>query len=147
MASQAEGPPRSSAVLVISMAAAADPNIVDLAYRLQNLYDAGLGDYVKERRDWATARSAACALQRVARARVDLSMAKYIRLDLIAERLVSVARGDWCDDAEGKDTWFCAAEQAINAILAISPAPERVSILDILLGHQAGLFGTDAQMR
>ncbi|KAL7544562.1 hypothetical protein ACHAWF_007939 [Thalassiosira exigua] len=140
----AEGPPRSSAVLVISMAAAADPKIVDSAYRLQNLYDAGLGDYVEERRDWATARSAACALQRVARARVDPSSAKYVILDLIAERLVSVARGDWCDDADGGDTdaWFCAAEQAINAIFTISPAPERVSI-DILLGHQAGLFGTD----
>ena len=143
IASQAEGQIRASAMLVISMAASADPKIVDSAYRLQNLYDAGLGDYTEEHRDWASARSAACALQRVARAKVDPSSAKYIMLDLITERLVAVARGDWCidDDEEDTDTWFCAAEQAINAIFAISPAPEKVS-MEILLGHQAGIFGS-----
>ena len=88
-----------------------------------------------------TARSASCALQRVARAKVDPSSAKYIILDLINERLVAVARGDWCDDTE-EDTnaWFCAAEQAINAIFTISPAPEKVS-MEILLGHQQCIFG------
>ena len=141
MASQAEGQLRASAMLVISMAAGADPKIVDSAYRLQNLYDAGLGDYTEEHRDWETARSAACALQRVARAKVDPSSAKYIILDLITERLVAVARGDWCIDADEADTnaWFCAAEQAINAVFVISPAPEKAS-MEILLGHQAGIF-------
>ena len=130
-------------MLVISMAASADPKIVDSAYRLQNLYDAGLGDYTEEHRDWKTARSAACALQRVARAKVDPSSAKYIILDLITERLVAVARGDWCQDESEADTneWFCAAEQAINAIFTISPSPEKVAI-EILLGHQAGIFGS-----
>lgn len=143
MASQAEGKLRASAMLVISMAASADPKIVDSAYRLQNLYDAGLGDYTEEHRDWKTARSAACALQRVARAKVDPSSAKYIILDLITERLVAVARGDWCQDESEADTneWFCAAEQAINAIFTISPSPEKVAI-EILLGHQAGIFGS-----
>lgn len=143
MASQAEGQLRASAMLVISMAASADPKIVDSAYRLQNLYDAGLGDYTEEHRDWKTARSAACALQRVARAKVDPSSAKYIILDLITERLVAVARGDWCDDSNEEDTnsWFCAAEQAINAIFTISPAPEKVA-MEILLGHQNGIFGS-----
>lgn len=143
MASQAEGQLRASAMLVISMAASADPKIVDSAYRLQNLYDAGLGDYTEEHRDWASARSAACALQRVARAKVDPSSAKYIMLDLITERLVAVARGDWCIDGDEEDTnsWFCAAEQTINAIFAISPAPEKVS-MEILLGHQAAIFGS-----
>lgn len=142
MASQAEGELRASAMLVISMAASADPKIVDSAYRLQNLYDAGLGDYTEEHRDWKTARSAACALQRVARAKVDPSSAKYIILDLITERLVAVARGDWCDDDNEKDTrsWFCAAEQSINAIFTISPAPEKVA-MEILLAHQTGIFG------
>lgn len=62
-------------------------------------------------------------------------------MDLINERLVAVARGDWCDDTE-EDTnaWFCAAEQAINAIFTISPAPEKVS-MEILLGHQQCIFG------
>mmetsp|Transcript_7744 Transcript_7744/g.13486 ORF Transcript_7744/g.13486 Transcript_7744/m.13486 type:complete len:1395 (-) Transcript_7744:164-4348(-) len=146
MASQAEGQLRASAMLVISMAAGADPKIVDSAYRLQNLYDAGLGDYTEEHSDWKTARSAACALQRVARAKVDPSSAKYIILDLITERLVAVARGDWCDDTNEEDTnsWFCAAEQAINAIFTISPAPEKVS-MEILLGHQAGIFGSQEE--
>ena len=69
-------------------------------------------------------------------------------LDLITERLVAVARGDWCDDDNEEDTnsWFCAAEQAINAILAISPAPEKVS-MEILLGHQAGIFGSSEEPR
>ncbi|KAL7544117.1 hypothetical protein ACHAXR_013559 [Thalassiosira sp. AJA248-18] len=146
MASQAEGQLRASAMLVLSMAAGADPKIVDSAYRLQNLYDAGLGDYTEEHRDWKTARSAACALQRVARAKVDPSSAKYIILDLITERLVSVARGDWCDDENEEDTnaWFCAAEQAINAIFTISPSPEKVS-MEILLGHQTGIFGSSEE--
>ncbi len=142
IASQARGELRASAVLVISMAASADPNIVDSAYRLQNLYDAGLGDHIEENRDWKTARSAACALQRVARAKIDPSSAKYIILDLISERLVSIARGDWCDDANVDDTnaWFCAAEQSINAIFTICPSPEKVS-MEILLGHQQVIFG------
>lgn len=142
-ASQAEGDLRASAMMVISMAASADPRIVDSAYRLQNLFDAGLGDYTEDHRDWKTARSAACALQRVARAKVDQTSARYLILDLITERLVAVARGDWCMDGNEHDTnsWFCAAEQAINAIFAISPSPEKVS-MEILLGHQAAIFGT-----
>ncbi|KAK1744873.1 condensin complex subunit 1 [Skeletonema marinoi] len=120
IASQARGELRASAVLVISMAASADPNIVDSAYRLQNLYDAGLGDHIEENHDWKTARSAACALQRVARAKVDPSSAN--------ERLVAIARGDWCDDDNVDDTnaWFCAAEQSINAIFTICPSPEKL---------------------
>ena len=142
IASQGRGELRASAVLVISMAASADPNIVDSTYRLHNLYDAGLGDHIEENRDWKTARSAACALQRVARAKVDPSSAKYIILDLISERLVAIARGDWCDDANVDDTsaWFCAAEQSINAIFTICPAPEKVS-MEVLLGHQHIIFG------
>ena len=143
IASQAKGELRASAVLVISMAASADPNIVDSAYRLQNLYDAGLGDHIEENHDWKTARSAACALQRVARAKIDPSSAKYIILDLISERLIAIARGDWCDDDNVEDTnaWFCAAEQSINAIFTICPSPEKVS-MEILLGHQQVIFGS-----
>lgn len=143
MASQAEGQLRASSMLVISMAASADAKIVDSAYRLQNLYDAGLGDYTEEHRDWNTARSAANALQRVGRAKVDPSSARYIILDLITERLVSVARGDWCEDGNQEDTnaWFSAAEQAINAIFTISPAPEKVAF-EILMGHQTAIFGS-----
>ena len=143
MASQAEGQLRASSMLVISMAASADAKIVDSAYRLQNLYDAGLGDYTEEHRDWNTARSAANALQRVSRAKVDPSSARYIILDLITERLMAVARGDWCEEGNKEDTnaWFCAAEQAINAIFTISPAPEKVAF-EILVGHHTAIFGS-----
>jgi condensin complex subunit 1 len=143
IASQAEGQLRASSMLVISMAASADAKIVDSAYRLQNLYDAGLGDYAEEHRDWNTVRSAANALQRVGRAKVDPSSARYIILDLITERLVAVARGDWCEEGDQADTnaWFSAAEQAINAIFTISPAPEQVAS-EILIGHQTAIFGT-----
>jgi condensin complex subunit 1 len=143
MASQAEGQLRANSMLVISMAASADTKIVDSAYRLQNLYDAGLGDYTEEHRDWNTACSAANALQRVGRAKVDPSSARYIILDLITERLVAIARGDWCEERNQDDTnaWFCAAEQAINAIFTISPAPEKVAF-EILMGHHTGIFGS-----
>ena len=104
MASQAEGELCASAMLVISMAASADPKIVDSAYRLQNLYDAGLGNYTEEHRAWKTAQSVACAFQIVARAKVEPSSAKYI-MDLITERLVAFVCGDfWCTDDKEEDT-------------------------------------------
>ena len=70
-----------------------------------------------------------------------LLLGKYIILDLIAESLVAIARGDRCGDTKERDTnsWFCVAEQAI---FAISPKPEKVS-MEILLDHQSGIFGTD----
>ena len=41
----------------------------------------------------------ALQLQRVVRAKIDPSLAKYIILDLIAECLVVGAHRDWCNDA------------------------------------------------
>jgi condensin complex subunit 1 len=81
------------------------------------------------RSDWATAKSAAYALQRVSRGKPDPSSAKFLVLEQIVERLISIIQGHWCDDDKEQDTrhWFCAAEEAINAVFAICPAPEQVS--------------------
>ncbi|KAL7548584.1 hypothetical protein ACHAWF_011862 [Thalassiosira exigua] len=140
VASQAEGPPRSSAVLLISMAAAAEIPILSTrptASRTSTTLASG-----------TTSKS--CGIGPLF-GRLRAPFSASLALALTPSRpssLVSLARGDWCDDTDGEDTdvWFCTVEQAINAIFAISLTPERVSI-DILLGHQAGLFGSDVQMR
>lgn len=145
VASKASGSARAAALLILSMAGSADRSIVDSASRLRLVYEAGLGDYTEEHRDWKTARAAACALQRVGRAQVDPSSARYIVLEQIMERLCMVARGDWCTDSSTKDTlaWFSAAEQAIVALFVISPEPE-VACAEIIQGMAAATFGNDA---
>ena len=73
IAAKAHGKPRSVAMMILSMGASSDPSIVDSASRLRHLLVAGLGDYTEENRDWATAKSAAYALQRVSRVKCDPS--------------------------------------------------------------------------
>ena len=136
-AATATGPvsTKSSALHVLAMAAHADRGIVDSKARLKTILDVALGDATEENRDWELAHSAALALQRIERAQVDPSCAKYLVLELIIDRLCAVARGDWCIDTTERDTlkWFSAAEQAIAAIFVISPEPE-VSCADIIRG-------------
>lgn len=142
IAAKAPGKPRSVAMMILSMGATADAGIVDSASRLRHLLQAGLGEYTEEHRDWATAKSAAYALQRVSRVKPDLSSAKFLVLEQIVERLSIVIQGDWCDDENEDDTraWFGAAEESINAIFAICPAPEQVAKL-IIIGMQVTTFG------
>ena len=144
VASKASGDARAAALLILSMGGSADRGIVDSASRLRLLLDAGLGDYTEERRDWKTARAAACALQRVDRAKVDPSSAKYIVLEQIIERLCMIARGDWCFDGNTNDTlaWFSAAEQAIVALFVIAPEPE-AACAEIIQGMASTTFGDD----
>ncbi len=144
VASKASGNARAAAMLILSMAGSADRSIVDSASRLRLLFEAGLGDYTEEHRDWKVARAAACALQRVGRAQVDASSAKYIVLEQIIERLCMVARGDWCLDNSTKDTltWFSAAEQALVALFVISPEPE-IACAEIIQGMATSTFGDD----
>jgi condensin complex subunit 1 len=146
IASKASGEARAAAMLILSMGASADRGIVDSPSRLKLLLEAGLGDYAEEHRDWKTARSAACALQRVERAQVDPSSAKYLVLEQIIERLCAVARGDWCIDSNTKDTmsWFSAAEQAITALFVISPEPE-IACAEIIQGMAATTFGDNVE--
>ncbi len=141
IAAKAPGKPRSVAMMILSMGATADAGIVDSASRLRHLLQAGLGDYTEEHRDWATAKSAAYALQRVSRVKPDITSAKFLVLEQIVERLSSVIQGEWCDDDDENDTraWFGAAEEAINAIFAICPAPEQVAKL-IIVGMQGSTF-------
>lgn len=142
IAAKAPGQARSAAMLILSMGASSDPSIVDSASRLRHLMAAGLGEYTERHRDWSTARSAACALQRVARMKQDINSAKYIVLQQILERLCCIVQGDWCNDTDLSDTqsWFAAAEQAINAIFVISSFPERIC-RDIIKNLQTTTFG------
>lgn len=145
VASKASGTARAAALSILSMAGSADRSIVDSASRLRLLLEAGLGDYTEEQRDWKTARAAACALQRVGRAHVDPSSARYLVLEQIIERLCMVARGDWCIDNNTKDTlaWFSAAEQVIMALFVISPEPE-IACAEIIQGMAASTFCDDS---
>jgi condensin complex subunit 1 len=142
IAAKAPEKPRSAAMMLLSMGASTDPGIVDSPSRLRHLLEAGFGDFTEQRRDWDTARSAACALQRISRVKPDPSSSKFIVLEQIVERLCSIIQGDWCDDLNIEDTkaWFGAAEQAINAIFVVCPAPEQVSRI-IILAMEGPLFG------
>jgi condensin complex subunit 1 len=122
------------------MGAAADSSIVDSKSRLKLLLDAGLGAYSQRRRDWRLAGAAAMCLQRAERAKVDPADAKYLVQERILQQLQAVARGDWCNDTQ-HDTllWFPAADDAIKAIFALSPEPERAS-RDVLLQMHRSTF-------
>jgi len=140
--SKSSGEARSAAMMVLSMGASADATIVDTAARLRLLLEKGIGDSVEEEHDWSTIRSAARALQRIARPDSDPLSARSIVLEQIIERLGAVARGDWCVDENESDTllWFSAAEQAIDAIFVVSCEPEKDSA-EILRGLEASTFG------
>mmetsp|Transcript_22565 Transcript_22565/g.27674 ORF Transcript_22565/g.27674 Transcript_22565/m.27674 type:complete len:1342 (+) Transcript_22565:71-4096(+) len=142
IAAKAPGKPRSAAMMLLSMGASSDPGIVDSASRLHHLLEAGFGDYTEDCRDWATARSAAYALQRITRVKQDPSSAKFIVLEQIVERLCAIVQGDWCDDNNVEDTqaWFGAAEQAIDAIFVVCPAPEQVTRV-IIQAMEGSTFG------
>ena len=142
VAAKAKGDARAAAMLVLSMGASADQSIVDSASRLRLLLEAGLGEYTEEHRDWRTARSASCALQRLAHIPEDPNCAKYIVLEQIAERLCTVIRGDWCVDEKKSDTldWFSAAEQAIAALFVICPEPE-IECADVIKSMAIATFG------
>ena len=118
---------RAAAIQLLSMGASADRGILDSKSRLKLLLDAALGDLTEERNDCRLAGAAAVALQRISRAKVDPTDAKYLVLERIMEQLSTVAQGDWCVDEKKSDTlqWFSASEQAIKALFVISPEPEK----------------------
>jgi condensin complex subunit 1 len=144
IASKGSADARAAALQLLSMGAGADGTIIDSKSRLKLLLDSGLGDYTQERKDWRIAGAAACALQRIERAKVDPSDAKYLVLERIMEELAVVARGDWCDDSKTADTlhWFSAAEEAIKALFVICPEPE-VDCTNIIVGMYNGVMGDD----
>jgi condensin complex subunit 1 len=125
--SSGSGDSRATALQVLSMAANADRGIVDSKSRLKIILDAALGDYTEENRHWRLAHAASLALQRVERAQMDPSCAKFLVQELVIERLCAITCGDWCVDTVERDTlqWFAAAEQAICALFVMSPEPEK----------------------
>ncbi|CAJ1944395.1 unnamed protein product [Cylindrotheca closterium] len=142
-AAAANGKSCASAIQIIGMAANTDSSIVDSKSRLKTLLDVALGDETEERRDFGVVRAAAIALQRIERAQVDPTCAKYLVLERIMEQLCAVARGDWCVDLNEKDTmeWFSASEEAISALFIISPSPE-ICCADIIRGMHAQTLGS-----
>jgi len=149
IASEAPRETRAAALMVLSMGATADPTIVDSAARLRLLLEVGLGDEVEANRDWTTIRSAASALQRIPRAKNDPSSARYLVLEHITERLCAVAQGNWCNDEVTEDTqsWFSAAEHAIDAIFAICPWPEKAAaeVIQVMAATTFGVGMDDSQ--
>jgi condensin complex subunit 1 len=132
---------RAAALHLLAMAASADRSLIDSKSRLKLLLDAGLGEYTRQRKDWKLAKAAAVVLQRVERATVDPSDAKYLVLELIMDELCEIARGEWCDDAKTQDTltWFSTAEETIKALFVISPEPE-TKCREIIVGMSAVTF-------
>jgi condensin complex subunit 1 len=141
--SSGSGDARATALHVLSMTANADKGIIDSKSRLKIILDSALGEFTEEKRHWRLAHSASLALQRVERAQVDPSCAKYLVLELIIEQLCAVARGDWCIDTVERDTlqWFAAAEQAVGALFVISPEPEK-SCAEIIRGMHEQTIGS-----
>lgn len=139
-----DGSTRASALHILAMAANADRGIIDSKSRLKTILDTALGDYTEENRDWRIAYSGALALQRVERARVDPTCAKYLVLERIIEQLCAIGRGDWCVDNIERDTleWFATSEQVIAALFIISPEPE-ISCAAIIRGMHAQTLGSD----
>lgn len=139
IASKGSGDARAAALQLLSMGAGADRSIVDSKSRLKLLLDAGLGDYMQDRRDWRLAGAAATALQRIGRPKVDPTDAKYLVLERIMEELCAVARGDLCNDDNKDDTlkWFSAAQEAIKALFTICPEPEKACSEIIVAMHRA----------
>jgi condensin complex subunit 1 len=145
IASKGSGEARAAALQLLSMGAGADRTIVDSKSRIKLLLEAGLGDYTQDRNDWRLAGAAAIVLQRIDRAKVDPSDAKFLVLERVIEELSTVARGDWCRDDTPVDTlqWFSAAEQTIKALFVICPEPEK-ACSDIILGmHETTFRGAD----
>ena len=56
---------RATALLILSMGAAADSDLINSSSRLRLLYEAGFEDYVEENRDWETISAAALLLQKI----------------------------------------------------------------------------------
>lgn len=118
---------RAAALHLLSMGSRADRSIIDSKSRLKLLLDAAFsGSTADDMNKWKVAGAAAMALQRVGRAVVDPSDAKYLVLERIMEELCFVCQGNQCDDNDVNDTlhWFSASEQAMKALFVISPEPE-----------------------
>jgi condensin complex subunit 1 len=141
---------RAAALQLIAMGAGADRTIVDSKSRLKLLLDAGLGAMYEEdttKNHWRLGRSAALCLQRIERASIDPTNAKYLVLECIIEELCVVCRGDHCSDANTEDVlhWFSTAEHAIKALFVISPEPEIVC-KNILVQMCQSTFPQDTTM-
>lgn len=145
IASKGSAEARRAALQLIAMGAAADQSLVDSKSRLKLLMDACLGESMKESNDWALVAAGATVLQRVSRAKVDPTDAKYLVLERIVEELCIVASGENCIDGSEADTrrWFAASENTIKALFIVAPHPE-AACGEIVKSMQMRVFGSES---
>jgi condensin complex subunit 1 len=142
---------RANSFEILAMGASADRSIVNSISRLKQLLDSSLCDYSRKNEDsliycndWRLVGAAAAVLQKVERAEVDPTDAKYLVLELIIEELCTISVGSACMDNNSADTrsWFSAAERAIKALFVICPSPE-IACREILVRMFQSLFQHD----
>ena len=145
IASKGSADARRVALHLIAMGAAADQSLVDSKSRLKLLYDSCFSEFMKEKNDWALAAAGSTVLQRLGRASVDPTDAKYLVLERIIEELCILVCGENCIDDSEEDTrsWFSASENAVKALFVISPQPE-ASCAEIIRSMQGKIFGNQS---
>ena len=132
----------AAALQLLSMGASADRRIIDSKSRLKSL----LQILEESPGQWRLASTAAMLLQRMNRAKVDPSDAKFLVLERLMEELCVVAQGDACvdDNVDSTLAWFSAAEQALKALFVICPEPE-TACRSILVAMCHVTFDSDEQ--
>jgi condensin complex subunit 1 len=124
---------KRGAVSVLSMVAAADPQVIDSAGRLSLLVDNGIAGGAEGKCDYGLVRVSAIALQKLVTVVGSKKSRSVVSLPLKQQRIVSDAvekmQGFLCNntdyDASTDRQWYPAAEQVVNAIFCLSDEPEK----------------------
>jgi condensin complex subunit 1 len=117
------------ALSVLCMAAKSSPKV--LSSRLLNIIDIGFGRWAKE--EPLLARTACIALQR-------LSVEDRESLVSVNRRVFNVLQSLTIGPGLPEQSWYAAAEQAINAIYALHPMPE-MFLADVIRKFHGSVFG------
>jgi condensin complex subunit 1 len=107
------------ALIILSMAASADPQIVQS--KITSLVNVGLGPRWKEDEDLA--RYSCIALQKLAQKPKDRKTQPTVRYPS-SHSLFQKLAGVVLEDSNSTPKWFPAAEQAVNAIYALAEQPD-----------------------
>lgn len=117
------------ALSVLCMAAKSSPKV--LSSRLLNIIDIGFGRWAKE--EPLLSRTACIALQR-------LSIEDRDSLVSVNRRVFNVLQSLIIGTGLPEQSWYAAAEQAINAIYALHPMPE-MFLADVIRKFHGNVFG------
>jgi len=130
---------RASAMLVLAMAAGADPGVLGSDRQLLALADATLAPADQQQRDWELVRCSAMAFAKVAKARGAAPSAVHWAAAVLSH-CSEVVRGGGCGDSEADNRrWFSAAEQAHAAAVQLAAAPEQLCSEMVLAMHASTL--------